>query len=146
MSKVSSARARWEGNLTAGHGTIELDSGAFNGSYDFSSRLETGSGTSPEELIAAAHAGCFSMALAHGLTSAGHVPRRISTVARVHLEQREGALAISLIELETEGDVADVDELTFRQQAQTAKNGCPVSKALAGAEIRLTVVRLASGG
>lgn len=139
MSKVSSARARWEGNLTAGHGTID-------GSYDFSSRLESGSGTSPEELIAAAHAGCFSMALAHGLTSAGHAPRRISTVAHVHLEKQEGALGIPLIELETEGDVPDIDEETFRQQAQTAKNGCPVSKALAGPEIRLTAARLANGG
>jgi osmotically inducible protein OsmC len=123
---------------------VTLESGAFDGSYDFSSRFEDGSGTNPEELIAAAHAGCFSMALAHGLTSAGHPPNRITTTAKVHIEKREGAFVIPLIELETEGDVPGIDELTFGQQAQTAKNGCPVSKALAGPEIRLSSARLVS--
>jgi len=137
MAKVRFARAEWTGNLTAGKGRIELESGEFNGSYDFSSRFEGGSGTNPEELIAAAHAGCFSMALAHGLTSAGHAPERITTTAKVHVEKQAGAFVIPLIELETEGDVPGIDEETFRQQAQTAKNGCPVSKALAGPEIRL---------
>lgn len=144
MAQVRSAKAEWNGNLTAGKGRVTLESGAFEGSYDFSSRFEEGSGTNPEELIAAAHAGCFSMALAHGLTSAGHPPDRITTTARVHIENREGAFVIPLIELETEGDVPGIDEHTFGQQAQTAKNGCPVSKALAGPEIRLASVRLVS--
>jgi osmotically inducible protein OsmC len=142
MANVRSATAEWTGNLTAGKGRVTLESGAFDGSYDFSSRFETGSGTNPEELIAAAHAGCFSMALAHGLTSAGHPPDRITTTAKVHLEKREGAFVIPMIELETEGVVPGIDEHTFGQQAQTAKNGCPVSKALAGPEIRLTSARL----
>jgi osmotically inducible protein OsmC len=85
------------------------------------------------------------MALAHGLTSAGHPPNRISTSAKVHIEKREGGFVIPLIELSTEGDVPGIDEETFRQQAQTAKHGCPVSRALAGAEIRLTEARLTSG-
>jgi osmotically inducible protein OsmC len=144
MAKVRSARAEWSGNLTAGKGRISLESGALEGSYDFSSRFEAGSGTNPEELIAAAHAGCFSMALAHGLTSAGHAPNRITTTAKVHIEKKEGGFVIPLIELETEGDVPGIDEETFRQQAQIAKNGCPVSKALAGPEIRLTSARLAA--
>ena len=144
MPKVLSARAEWSGNLTAGKGRISLESGAFDGSYDFSSRFEGGSGTNPEELIAAAHAGCFSMALAHGLTSAGHAPTRITTMVRVQIEKKEGAFVIPLIELETEGDVPGIDDETFRKQAQTAKNGCPVSKALAGPEIRLTSARLAA--
>jgi lipoyl-dependent peroxiredoxin len=144
MANVRRATAEWTGNLVAGKGRVTLESGAFDGSYDFSSRFESGSGTNPEELIAAAHAGCFSMALAHGLTSAGHPPERITTTANVHIEKREGAFVIPLIELETEGDVPGIDEQTFGQQAQTAKNGCPVSKALAGPEIRLTSARLAA--
>jgi osmotically inducible protein OsmC len=144
MANVRRAAAEWTGNLTAAKGRVTLESGAFDGSYDFSSRFESGSGTNPEELIAAAHAGCFSMALAHGLTSAGHPPNRITTTANVHIEKREGAFVIPLIELETEGDVPGIDEHTFGQQAQTAKNGCPVSKALAGPEIRLTSARLAA--
>jgi osmotically inducible protein OsmC len=137
-----SARAEWTGNLTAGSGHIDLESGAFDGRYNFSSRFETGTGTNPEELIAAAHAGCFSMALAHGLTSAGHEPNRITTTVHVHIEKGTGGFVIPLIELETEGDVPGIDETTFRQQAETAKNGCPVSKALAGPEIRLVQMKL----
>ena len=86
------------------------------------------------------------MALAHGLTSAGHPPDRITTTAKVHIEKREGAFVIPLIELETEGEVPGIDEHTFGQQAQTAKNGCPVSKALAGPEICLSSARLVSAG
>jgi osmotically inducible protein OsmC len=144
MATVRSARAEWNGNLTAGKGRISLESGAFDGNYDFRSRFEGGKGTNPEELIAAAHAGCFSMALAHGLTSAGHAPTRITTTARVRIEKKEGAFVIPLIELETEGDVPGIDDETFQQQVQTAKKGCPVSKALAGPEIRLTSARLAA--
>ena len=142
MASVRSAQAEWKGNLTAGSGRIKLESGAFEGNYNFSSRFESGTGTNPEELIAAAHAGCFSMALAHGLTSAGHAPNRIATTVKVHIEKKEGGFVIPLIELETEGEVPGIDEEEFRQQAQTAKNGCPVSKALAGPEIKLIGARL----
>jgi lipoyl-dependent peroxiredoxin len=142
--KTREAKAEWSGSLQAGQGRMTLDSGAFDGAYSFTSRFEDGAGTNPEELIAAAHAGCFSMALAHGLTSAGHVPQRIVTTARVHLEKIDGAFAIPRIELDTVGVVPGIDETTFRQQAETAKHGCPVSKALAGPEIRLSAA-LAQG-
>jgi len=140
--KTSNARAKWTGNLQAGRGRVALGSGAFEGDYSFTSRFEQGAGTNPEELIAAAHAGCFSMALAHGLTSAGYEPKEINTTAKVRIENTDGAFVIPWIELETEGRVPGIDETEFRQQAETAKNGCPVSKALAGPEIRLTAIRL----
>jgi lipoyl-dependent peroxiredoxin len=136
--RIRSAQAEWNGNLQAGEGRVKLGSRAFEGSYSFESRFEEGAGTNPEELIAAAHAGCFSMALAHGLTSAGYNPSRISTTAKVHLEKSEGAFVISRIELETEGEVPEADETTFRQHAETAKHGCPVSRALAGTNISLS--------
>ena len=136
--KIRSAKAEWNGNLQAGEGRMSLGSGAYEGSYSFESRFEEGAGTNPEELIGAAHAGCFSMALAHGLTSAGHNPRRISTTAKVHIEKSEGAFVISQIELETEGEVPGVDETTFKKHAETAKHGCPVSRALAGTKISLS--------
>lgn len=135
---VRTAKAEWKGNLQAGEGEIALGSGAFAGSYSFESRFEQGNGTNPEELIAAAHAGCFSMALSHGLTSAGFEPKRIATTAKVHIEKAEGAFVIPRIELETEAEVPGIDEQTFRQQAETAKHGCPVSKALAGPKISLS--------
>jgi osmotically inducible protein OsmC len=141
--KTSEARAEWKGPLKDGQGQIELASGAFNGAYSFTSRFEAGAGTSPEELIAGAHAACFSMALAHGLTSAGYEPRRIATTARVTIAPDEGGFSISGIELATEGDVPNCDETTFRQQAETAKHGCPVSKALAGTSIGLSEMTLA---
>lgn len=140
--KTREAKAEWTGDLQAGQGRVELGSGAFEGGYSFTSRFEDGLGTNPEELLAAAHAGCFSMALAHGLTSAGYRPDRIATRAKVRIENIDGAFAIPWIELETEGVVPHLDEITFRQQAETAKHGCPVSKALAGPEIRLALARL----
>lgn len=143
--KVRSAEAEWQGNLTAGKGHVKTESGVLDAKYDFSGRFEDGAGTNPEELIAAAHAGCFSMALAHGLTSAGHAPIRIRTTARVTVEKKEGAFVISLIELETEGTARGIDEATFKTQAETAKANCPVSKVLAGAEIRLAGVRFIPG-
>lgn len=136
--KTSSAQAEWKGNLQAGEGRMKLGSGAFDGNYSFESRFEQGAGTNPEELIGAAHAGCFSMALAHGLTSAGFNPKRITTKAKVQLEKSEGAFVISRIDLETEGEVPGADETTFRQHAETAKHGCPVSRALAGTTISLS--------
>jgi osmotically inducible protein OsmC len=140
--KTSEARAEWNGPLKDGQGRIELASGPFTGAYSFTSRFEAGAGTNPEELIAAAHAACFSMALAHGLTSAGYQPQRIATTAKATIGQDEGGFAITEIVLATEGVVPDCEETVFRQQAETAKHGCPVSKALAGTSVGLTEMKL----
>ena len=129
--------AVWEGTLREGKGTVKLGSGAFEGSYSFASRFEEGTGTNPEELIGAAHAGCFSMALAAGLSKASISPKRIATTAKVHLGQVEGGFAITSIELDTTAEVPGVDEKTFLEHAEGAKKNCPVSKALAGTEIKL---------
>ncbi|HVN77983.1 MAG TPA: OsmC family protein [Terriglobia bacterium] len=132
------AEAEWKGNLLQGNGHIKLGSGAFEGSYDFRSRTADGKGTNPEELIGAAHAGCFSMALSAQLTQAGFTPQRIHTTAKVLFEKRGEGFAIPLIELETEAIVPGINPALFQQHALTAKENCPVSKALAGVEIRLT--------
>src|SRR5213082_3416744 len=126
-----SATARWQGGLKDGKGTMRLGSGAFEGQYSFSSRFEEGTGTNPEELIGAAHAGCFSMALAAGLTKAGFKPTRINTKANVSLDKVSEAFKITTIELNTEAEVPGIDEKTFLEQAETAKKNCPVSQALA---------------
>jgi len=131
------AKAVWEGSLQEGKGTMRLGSGAFEGGYSFSSRFEEGKGSNPEELIGAAHAGCFSMALAAGLGRAGYPPKRVQTEARVHLVKADDGFKISRIELQTEAEVPRIDEKTFQEQAEAAKKGCPVSKALAGTEILL---------
>jgi osmotically inducible protein OsmC len=131
------AEAVWEGDLKQGHGTVKLGSGAFEGKYSFTSRFESGTGTNPEELIAAAHAGCFSMALSHGLSQAGFPPRRVHTTAKVHLEKSGNAFSIPRIELVTDADVPGIDERAFQSQAETAKQNCPVSKLLAAAKITL---------
>jgi osmotically inducible protein OsmC len=131
------ASAVWEGTLREGKGTIKLGSGAFEGQYSFSSRFEEGTGTNPEELVGAAHAGCFSMALAAGLTKAGHNPKRISTNANVSLEKVGEGFKITTIELITEGEVPGIDEQTFLEAAESAKKNCPVSQALAGVDIKL---------
>jgi osmotically inducible protein OsmC len=135
------SEAIWEGNLQQGKGTVKLGSGAFQGPYSFSSRFEQGQGMNPEELIAAAHAGCFSMAFAHGLAQAGHAPRRIQTVAKVHLEKTADGFRIPKIELETDADVPGIDDKALQQQGEKAKQNCPVSKVLAGAEITLKLRR-----
>src|SRR6195256_434424 len=129
---VRSSDAQWEGSLQDGKGTVRLGSGAFEGQYSFASRFEEGPGTNPEELIGAAHAGCFSMALAAGLTKAGHNPTRISTNASVSLEKVGEGFKITTIELNTEGEVPGIDEKTFLEHAETAKKNCPVLQALAG--------------
>lgn len=130
--------AVWHGTLKEGKGTVKLGSGAFEGPYSFSSRFEEGAGTNPEELIGAAEAACFSMALASNLTKAGHPPTRISTVATVKLEIVGGGPKITTIELNTEGEVPGIDEAKFREQAELTKKTCPVSVALAGTEIKLS--------
>ena len=134
---VRTANAVWEGNLREGKGTMKLGSGAFEGAYSFSSRFEEGRGTNPEELIGAAHAGCFSMALAAGLERAGYRPDRVQTGARVHLIKGDSGFKINKIELQTEADVPGIDEKTFQEQAEAAKKNCPVSQALSGVEIQL---------
>jgi lipoyl-dependent peroxiredoxin len=135
---VRTAKAQWDGTLKEGKGTMSLGSGAFQGAYSFNSRFESGTGTNPEELIGAAHAGCFSMALTAALGRGGFTPRRVSTSAAVHLEQAEGGFAISAIDLTTEADVPGIDDLKFQEIAEGAKKGCPVSKALAGTKINLS--------
>jgi osmotically inducible protein OsmC len=135
------SEAAWEGDLKQGKGTVKLGSGAYQGAYSFSSRFEQGQGTNPEELIAAAHAGCFSMAFAHGLSQAGHTPKRIHTVAKVHLEKTAEGFRIPKIELETDADVPGIDDAALQQQGEQAKQNCPVSKVLAGAEITLKLRR-----
>lgn len=115
-----------------------VGNGAYEGPYSFASRFEEGAGTNPEELIAAAHAGCFSMAFAHALAQAGHEPRRVHTRADVHLSKApEGGFHIPRIDLHTEADVPGIDDAGFQKIAQDAKKNCPVSKVLAGAEITL---------
>ena len=124
--------ARWDGDLKDGSGQLAVGDGVFEGSYSFSSRFEEGEGTNPEELIAAAHAACFSMALSGVLGENGHEPESISTTAKVQLRQVDGAPTIQQIELETEGSVPGIDEEHFRRHAEEAKAACPVSRALAG--------------
>jgi lipoyl-dependent peroxiredoxin len=129
--------AVWEGTLKGGKGNLKLGSSAFEGQYSFASRFESGTGTNPEELIGAAEAACFSMALSLGLEKAGHPPKRISTTARVKLEQVEAGFRITAIDLETEADVPGIDDAKFQEQAEQTKKNCPVSVALSGTQINL---------
>jgi lipoyl-dependent peroxiredoxin len=124
------AHAEWTGAIDSGQGTMAFGSGAFEGPYSFQSRMQDGPGTNPEELIGAAHAGCFSMALSLILGGGGHTPESISTDAAVSFEQQGEGWAITGIELTTRGKVPGLDEDGFRQAAETAKEGCPVSQAL----------------
>jgi osmotically inducible protein OsmC len=131
------AEAVWEGDLKSGRGTMTLGSGAYSGAYSFQSRFEAGTGTNPEELIAAAHAGCFSMALSHALAQAGNPPRRVHTTAKVHLEKTADGFGIPRIDLVCEADVPGMEAGEFKRQAEQAKRTCPVSKLLSAAEITL---------
>ena len=132
---IRTASAVWNGTLKEGKGRMKLGSGAFEGAFSFASRFEEGPGTNPEELVGAAHAGCFSMFLSALLTSAGYTPRQIRTSARVHLG--EGP-RITLIELDTEAEVPRLDEKTFLDNVDKSKKNCPISLALTGPEIRVT--------
>ena len=125
------ANATWDGTLTDGDGKMEFGDGAFSGSYSAKSRFEEGEGTNPEELIAAAHAGCYSMALSLGLEQAGHPSESVQTTADVHLTPIEGGFEISRIELRTRARVPGIDADEFQRVAEATKEGCPVSKALA---------------
>jgi lipoyl-dependent peroxiredoxin len=125
------ADASWNGTLTEGSGTMEFGGGAFSGAYSAKSRFEEGEGTNPEELIAAAHAGCFSMALSLGLEQAGHPSESVQTTADVHLTPADGGFEISRIDLHTRASVPGIDPEEFQRVAEATKQGCPVSKALA---------------
>ena len=134
---IRTAEAEWKGNLLIGQGSMKLGSGAFEGAYSFKSRFEEGTGTNPEELIAAAHAGCFSMALSAILSEAGFDPKSVKTTAKVSIEKVGDGFAITKSALSTVAEIPGIDEATFIEKANAAKAGCPVSKVLAGAEITL---------
>ena len=131
------ASAVWNGDLINGVGHIKTGSGKLDQSYDWRSRSADGPQTNPEELLAAAHAGCFSMALSGALGGAGFTPTKISTSAKVHLEKDGDGFSIPLIELTSEAEITGIDDATFQKIATGAKEGCPVSKVLAGAKITL---------
>jgi osmotically inducible protein OsmC len=124
--------AQWNGNLKDGSGRLTVGDDVWSGDYSFASRFEDGDGTNPEELIAAAHSACFTMALSAQLSGAGHVPNSVKTTARVQIRNVDGLPTIDNIKLETEGDVPGIDQATFDEQAEAARAGCAVSRALAG--------------
>ena len=134
---VRFAEAVWEGNLRDGNGTMRLGAGGFEGAYSFASRFEEGTGTNPEELLGAALAGCFSMALSGDLGRAGYDAERVETKARVSLEKVNDKFTITKIHLETQAKVPGIDEQTFLTTADGAKEGCPVSRALGDVQVTL---------
>lgn len=131
------SEAEWTGNLREGAGRVKLGSGAFEGKYSFASRFENGKGTNPEELLGAAHAGCFSMALSAGLSRAGFQPKRVHTTATVHIDKIGEGFEITKIELDCEAEVPNIDDAAFHAQAAAAKDGCPLSKALKATPIEM---------
>jgi osmotically inducible protein OsmC len=133
--------AEWRGNLKDGDGDLTVGDGVFKGSYSFSSRFEEGEGTNPEELIAAAHAACFSMAFSNGLGKQGTPPERLSVSAAVTFVPGTG---ITTSAIDVEGDVPGIDEATFQKAAEEAKEGCPVSMALRG-NVELSVTARLAG-
>ena len=133
MALVRRGSAEWNGDLKSGKGTVRVESGAFDTQYSYRSRFEEGTGTNPEELIGAAHAGCYSMALSNTLAEAGHTPDSVKTTAKVKME----GLKITEVLLETEGSVPGLDESEFQKYAEDAKKNCPVSQALAALDIKL---------
>jgi lipoyl-dependent peroxiredoxin len=128
------ADARWEGSLQEGHGVMKVASGAYEGPYSFQSRFEEGDGTNPEELIAGAHAGCFSMQVAADLSRAGYEPESVETTATVHLDKVEGGFGITRIDLDTRARVGGIDAEELQRVADGSKRNCPVSRALAAVE------------
>jgi len=134
---VRTAEAEWRGKLLQGDGTMKLGSGACEGKYSFATRFGETPGTNPEELIGAAHAGCFSMALSAMLGDAGFEPKRVHTVAEVSVEKSGDGFAITRSALQTEAEVPGIDGATFQEIANKAKAGCPVSRALGAIEITL---------
>jgi lipoyl-dependent peroxiredoxin len=133
------ANAVWNGTLREGNGTLTTETGVLNNTkYNFVSRFEQGDQTNPEELLGAAHAGCFSMALSGALTTAGFKVNTLRTEDKVHLEKQESGFTITKIEISTEGDVEGIDEAKFKEFAENAKNNCPVSRALTGTSFVVT--------
>jgi len=132
---IRNASAVWNGTLKEGEGTMKLGSGAFEGAFTFASRFEEGPGTNPEELVGAAQAGCFSMFLAAVLTDAGYPPVQVRTSAKVYLGDGP---RITLIELDTEAEVPNIDEKTFLESVDKSKKNCPISLALTGPELRVS--------
>jgi osmotically inducible protein OsmC len=139
---VRTADAEWTGTLQEGTGHMRMGGGAYEGAYSFASRFEEGEGTNPEELIAAAHAGCYSMALSGNLGRAGFSPEHVTTTARVHLEKGDAGFSVTRIELDTRASVGGgIDDATFQEIARTTKDTCPVSRALAAvSEVTVTAV------
>jgi osmotically inducible protein OsmC len=134
---IRTAKATWNGTLKEGKGTMALGSGAFEGSFSFNTRMGDEPGTNPEELIGAALAGCFTMALNAGLEKEGFKANGVKTDAKVHFGKDDSGFAITSIDLTTEAEVADIDDSMFQEIAAATKKGCPVSKALTGTEIVL---------
>ncbi|TVP78011.1 MAG: OsmC family peroxiredoxin [Gemmatimonadales bacterium] len=135
---VRSSSAIWKGNLAEGTGTVSTESGTLTrAGYSFPSRFETGPGTNPEELIGAAHSGCYAMALSHELAEAGHAPESVHATAQVHLDKVDGGFEIGRIELSCEAIVPGIEEDAFQEIAMAAARGCPVSKALSATTIEV---------
>lgn len=132
---VREASATWHGSIREGHGHMQFAN--YEGSYSFTSRFEQGDGTNPEELLGAAHAGCFSMALSSGLTAAGHAPSSVQTKAQVHIEKLDAGWTVTRVHLITKAEVPGIEEGEFMEQAENAKATCPVSRALTGVDISL---------
>ena len=131
--------ADWNGTLKEGHGHMRFGGGAYDGAFTWDSRFAGGQGTNPEELIAAAHAGCFSMALSGDLTGAGHPPKSVKTTAKVHIDQVAGKWTITMVDLDTVAEVPGLDKAGFDKIAEGTRTGCPVSRALGGSvKINLT--------
>ena len=126
------ASAVWEGTFKEGSGTMKMSSGSYEGPYSAASRFEEASGTNPEELIAAAHAGCFSMSLSARLSNNGFTPERIDTTANVHMEKTDAGNSITRIDLVTRVSAPGLDDAKLQELAEDAKQKCPVSRALAG--------------
>jgi osmotically inducible protein OsmC len=136
---IRTANARWDGTLTEGSGVMVTGKGGLTANYSYKSRFEEGEGSNPEELIGAAHAGCFSMAFAKGLTDAGFPPTTVQTVASVHFDRVDGAATVTRIDLATTATVPNIDDAEFQKVAAAAKEGCPISRLLSkSAEITLT--------
>lgn len=134
---VRKGNAEWNGNLRDGKGTVKTETGTVNAQYSFTSRFEEGKGTNPEELIGAAHAGCFSMALAGALAKNGYDPKSIRTEDRVHIEKVGEGFKITKIEMFTEADIPGINDDTFQKFAEDAKKNCPVSQALKSVDMVL---------
>ena len=141
---IRTASARWQGNLTEGSGTVRTGKGGLEGNYSYKSRFEEGEGTNPEELVGAAHAGCYSMALSKQLADAGAPPKSVDTTAQVHFDKTDAGMTVTRIDLDTVVDAPGVDQAEFQKLAEGAKENCPISRLLSpGAQITLNA-RLSS--